>query len=65
MLNDPQIKCKQAKDVRWESHDNATKAIVCSLPSILISLDRKASENGEPTAYGLYKFMKCYKFVAT
>ena len=23
MLNDPQIKCKQAKDVRWLSHDNA------------------------------------------
>ena len=31
---------------------------------ILVSLDREASENGEPTAHGLFKFMKCYKFVA-
>ena len=60
ILNDPQIKCKQAKDVRWLSHDNAIKALIRSLPSILVSLDREASENGEPTAHGLYKFMKCY-----
>ena len=67
MLNDPQIKCKQAKDVRWLSHDNAIKTLIhtCTLPSILVSLDREASENGEPTAHGLYRFMKCYKFVAT
>lgn len=65
ILNDPQIKCKQAKDVRWLSHDNAIKALIRSLPSILVSLDREASENGEPTAHGLYKFMSRYKFVAT
>ena len=35
-----------------------------SLSPILVSLDREASENGEPTAHGLFKFMKCYKFVA-
>ena len=64
LLNDPQIKCKQAKYVRWLSHDNAIKALIRSLP-ILISLDREASENGEPTAHGLYKFMKYYKFEAT
>ena len=58
------IKCKQAKGVRWLSHDNATKIIACSLPSILISLDRKASENGEPTAHGLYKLLQvCGHFV--
>ena len=51
--------------VRWVSHDNAIKALIRSLPSILVSLDREASENGEPAAHGLYKFMKCYKFVAT
>lgn len=65
ILNDPQIKCRQAKDVRWLSHDNAIKALVGSLPSLLVSLDRKASENSEPTAHGLLKFMKSYKFVAT
>ena len=32
---------------------------------LLVSLDREASENVEPTAHGLFKFMKCYKFVAT
>jgi len=65
ILDDPQIKCKLAKDVRWLSHDNAIKAVIRTLPSILVSLDREASENGEPTAHGLYKFMKSYKFVAT
>ena len=65
LLNDPQIKCKQAKDVCWLSHNNAIKALIRSLPSVLVSLDREASENSEPTAHGLYKFMKCNKFVAT
>ena len=64
ILDDPVIKCKQAKDVRWLSHDNAIKALIRSLLSILVSLDREASENGEATAHGLYKFMKCYRFVA-
>ena len=64
VLNDPVIKCKQAKDVRWLSHDNAIKALIRTLPSILVSLDREASENGEATAHGLLNFMKCYKFVA-
>ena len=65
VLNDPVIKCKQAKDVRWLSHENAIKAVVRTLPSLLVSLDREASENGEPTAVGLYKFMKSYKSVAS
>ena len=60
MLNDPQIKCKQAKDVHWLSHDNAIKTLIRTLPVILVSLNREASENGEPTAQGLYRFMKCY-----
>ena len=64
VLNDPVIKCKQAKDVRWLSHDNAIKAVIRTLPSLLVSLSREASENGEPTAHGLYKFMKSYKFIA-
>ena len=40
ILNDPQIKCKQAKDVRWLSHDNAIKAIIRSLSSIHVCLER-------------------------
>lgn len=64
VLNDPSIKCKQAKDVRWLSHDMAIKAVIHTLPSLLVSLDCKASENSEPTAHGLPNFMKSYKFVA-
>ena len=61
----PLIKCKLAKDIRWLSQENAIKAVIHCLPSILVSLDREASENGEPTtAHGQFKFMKCYKFVA-
>jgi len=46
------------------SHDNAIKALIRTLPSILVSLDHEASENGEATAHGLFNFMKCYKFIA-
>ena len=42
----------------------AIKAVVRILSSLLISLDREASENSEPTAHGLLKFIKCYKFIA-
>ena len=64
VLDDPSIKCKLAKDVRWLSHDMAVKAVLRTLPSLLVSLDREASENDEPTAHRLLKFMKGYKFVA-
>ena len=57
VFNDPNIKCKQAKDVRWLSHDMAIKALIRTLPSLFISLDHEASENNEPTAHGLLKFM--------
>ena len=52
------MKCKLAKDVHWLSHDMAIKAVLCTLPSLLVSLDREASENEEPTAHGLLKFIK-------
>ena len=64
ILDDPSIKCKLVKDVRWLSHDMAIKAVIRTLPSLLVSLDREASQNKEPTAYGMLKFMKSYKFVA-
>ena len=35
------------------------------MPSILVGLDREASGKSEPTAHGLLKSMKSYKFVAT
>ena len=64
LLNNPSIKCKLAKDIRWLSHESATNTTVRCLPSLLASLEREASENGEPTTLGLHKFMKSYTFVA-
>ena len=61
VLNDPSIKCKLAKDIRWLSHDMAIKAVIRTLPSLCASLDLEASENNETTAH---EFMKGYKFVA-
>ena len=65
ILNNPLIKCKLSKDVHWLLHNNAIKAVIRCLPSPLVSLDRQASKNGKPTVHGLFKFMKCYKFVAS
>ena len=62
VLDDPSVKCKLSKDVRWLSHD---LAIIETFPSLLVSLDREASENAVPTAHGLLKFMKCYKVIAS
>ena len=58
------IKCKEAKDVRWISHEHAVKAILHTLPSLITSLDREASERSEPTARGLLKFIRTYELVA-
>ena len=40
-------------------------AIIRTLPSLIISLSREASERGEPTAAGLLKFVKTQIFIAT
>lgn len=65
VLNKPTVKLKEAKDVRWLSHDAAIAAIICILPSLIISLFREASECGEPTAVGLLKFVKTHLPIAT
>jgi len=38
------------------SNENAINAIVRCLPSLLVSLEREASENGEPITLGLHQF---------
>ena len=68
VLNDPSIKCKQAKDSIGYHTRMLLRLVVRTLPSLLVSLDREASEHGEPTAHGLYKFMKsqiCCLYVLT
>ena len=56
---------REAKDVRWLSHDAAVASILRILPSLIASLDQEASERGEPVASGLLRFVKTYNFVAT
>lgn len=41
------------------------EAIRCTLPSLITSLEREASERGDPTALGLATLVKSYTFVAT
>ena len=52
VLNDPVIKLKQAKDVRWLSHEAAISSILRTMPSLIASLEREASEHKEPAAVG-------------
>ena len=60
VLDQPKSK---AKDVHWLSYDMAIKAVIHTYSSVLVSLECEVSEHGEPTAHGLTKFMKCYKFI--
>ena len=64
ILNDPQIKLTQAKDVRWLSHDKAVQNLRRCLPSVITSVEREAEERNNAEAAGLAAFVKTYKFVA-
>ena len=64
VLDNPLIKLKQAKDVRWLSHEAAISSILRTMPSLITSLEREASERKEPTAVGLVKSVKTYSFIA-
>lgn len=64
LLDSPVLKMKEAKDVRWLSHDNAIQTLRRTLPAVLIALEREASEKEEPVAIGLVKVMKHYEFVS-
>ena len=46
-------------------HDAAIATLLRTLPSLIASLDREASEWGEPTAQGLLWFVKMHSFIAT
>ena len=63
VLDDPVIKLKQAKDVRWLSHESVISSILRTFQSLVASLEREGSERGEAAAVGLVKFVKTY-FVA-
>ena len=63
ILNDPQLKLTQAKDVRWLSHEKAVDHLRRCLPSVISSLEREAEERNCAQAVGLVSFIKKYKFV--
>ena len=65
VLNSPSVRLKQAKDVRWLSHQQAVEAVRKSFTAIILSLEREAFERTDATAAGLLKFIKSYRFMAT
>ena len=65
VLNDPQLKLTQAKDVRWLSHEKAVSNLHQCLPSVLASLEREATERTDAQAFGLAIFVKDSFFVAS
>ena len=65
VLGDPEINLKEAKDVRWLSHNNAVQSLRQTLTSVVASLEREAAERGEPVAIGLVKLVKTYEFIAS
>ena len=65
VLNDPQLKLTQAKDVRWLSHEKAVRNLRQCLPSVLASLEREATERSDAQAHGLAIFVKDSFFVSS
>ena len=57
------MKVKEAKDVRWLSHQKAVATIVRTFPSLIASLQREASDRGNPTALGLFTLMTKFDFL--
>ena len=64
VLEDPRLNLTQAKDVRWLSNDKAVSNLRKCFRSVIISLEREASERNNAEAAGLATFVKKYKFVA-
>ena len=60
LLNSPSLKMKEAKNVRWLSHDQGVQTIRRTLPAVLTTLEQEGTENGEPVTIGL---MKCYEYL--
>ncbi|XP_070581491.1 zinc finger protein 862-like [Ptychodera flava] len=64
-MENPVLRPKQAKAVRWLSHENACSTLRQILPSVIVSLHREASERNDPKACGLSKFVEDWRFIAT
>lgn len=65
VTSDPLLKFKLPSATRWLSHAQAIDAARRSLCSLLVSLDREASERTDATAVGLVTLCRMYMFIAT
>ncbi|XP_056450414.1 uncharacterized protein LOC130385760 isoform X1 [Gadus chalcogrammus] len=64
ILQEMELKLKQPKDVRWLSHDAATKALYRSLRSVLVHLNQEMGK-GVVMARALWSWLRTYKAIAT
>ena len=64
ILQASDLKLKRASNTQWLSHDQAITAIRKSLPSIIKSLPKEATERNNAQALGLSIFICTNQFVA-
>ena len=62
-MEQPRLKPKQPKSVRWLSHDAACDTMKKILPSVIIHLHKEAAERNDPVAIGLVKLCEFWEFV--
>ena len=49
LLDSPTLKLKEAKDVRWLSHDQAVQTLRRTLPAVLVALERCSDPAKNPS----------------
>ena len=64
VLDDPQLKLTQAKDVRWLSHEKAVSHLRQCFTSVILSLEKEGNERNCAETVGLLTFIRSYKFIA-
>ncbi|XP_078000900.1 zinc finger protein 862-like [Glandiceps talaboti] len=64
-MENPVLKPKQAKAVRWLSHDAACDTLRKIYPCVVMSLHREASERNDVKAHGFVKIVEDWQFIAT
>ena len=65
VLDDPQLKLTQAKDVRWLTHERAVSHLRQCFKSVILSLDKEGTERNNAEAAGLLSFIRSYDFIAS
>ena len=65
LVDDPHLKLKEPSATRWLSHAFAVSACRKSFASIVIELERQATEQHDMAAKGWVKKVKTFRFAAT